>query len=43
MVDEGGDLVPLPSSKATVEQMETLIEAIYLWATQNGIDMEEIR
>lgn len=43
VVDEGGDLVPLPSSKATVEQMETLIEAVYMWATQNGIDMEEIR
>ena len=42
-IDDDGDLVPLPSSKATIEQMETLIEAIYVWAEQNGIDMEEIR
>lgn len=42
-VDEQGELVALPSSKATVEQMEILIEAIYSWCFENGIAVKEER
>ena len=41
--DEQGELMPLPSSKATVEQMETLIEALYSWCFELGISIKEER
>lgn len=43
VVDESGELKALPSSEATVEQMETLIEAVYSWCFDNGIDIKEER
>ena len=38
-----GELVPLPSHKATVEQMELLIEALYSWCFEKGIAIQEER
>lgn len=43
VIDESGELLALPSSEATVEQMETLIEAVYSWCFDNGIDIKEER
>ena len=42
-VDEQGELLALPSHKATVEQMEILIEALYSWCFDNGIAVKEER
>ena len=42
-VDAQGELVPLPSHKATVEQMEILIEALYSWCFEKGIEIKEER
>lgn len=42
-MDEQGELLALPSHKATVEQMEILIEALYSWCFENGIDIKEER
>lgn len=39
--DEDGRLIPLSSSKATIEQMETLIEALYSWCSERGIYITE--
>ena len=39
--DEDGRLIPLSSSKATIEQMETLIEALYSWCSEKGIYITE--
>lgn len=41
--DEQGELLALPSHKATVEQMEILIEALYSWCFENGISIKEER
>ena len=43
VIDENGELQALPSSEATVEQMETLIEALYSWCFDNGIEIKEER
>lgn len=42
-MDEQGELLALPSHKATVEQMEILIEALYSWCFDNGIAIKEER
>ena len=43
IVNSQGELVALPSHKATVEQMEILIEALYSWCFDNGIEIQEER
>lgn len=43
VIDGNGELQALPSSEATVEQMETLIEALYSWCFDNGIEVKEER
>lgn len=42
-ISPDGELVPLPSHKATVEQMELLIEALYSWCIDKGIAIQEER
>ena len=39
--DAEGRLIPLSSAKATIEQMETLIEALYSWCSEKGIYITE--
>ena len=39
--DGEGRLIPLSSSKATIEQMEILIEALYSWCFEKGITIQE--
>lgn len=36
-----GEPVPLSSSKASIEAMTILIEALYVWCNENGIQTEE--
>lgn len=38
-----GELIPLPSHKATIEQMELLIEALYSWCFEKGVNIQEER
>ncbi len=39
--DGEGRLIPLSSSRATIEQMEILIEALYSWCFEKGIAIQE--
>lgn len=39
--DAEGRLIPLSSARATIEQMETLIEALYSWCSEKGIYITE--